>query len=425
MGTAKRIIENTALLTGGKITGDLLVFFFLMFFGRVFGKTILGKYSLAMSIGAILALLYNFGFNTLLTREVSRDTARGDKFVGNLLLARALLALGVWLATSIGIWLFPLSTDTRQIIILISGYHVFYRLGSLLRAAFIAQEVMHYPALMEFFHRIVILGLGCICLLWFDDPVITLAVYPLSSALMFGLGLAIYRTRFGKIDFHFDLSFVRNAIAASLPFLLIAFLTQLYGRVGIIILTVVRGEAEVGLFAASDRLFVAMTTTLTMLSHSLLPVMSRYAMTDRARLFHLVRRASRWLTILLLPTSLAVTLLSHEILAITFGADFSESARVLQILSWALTLIGLNYVLSNLLIVGNHESLLVRIRSIVYGFHIVMSGILIWMFHFVGLAYARLISETILFIVMLVCIRATTKPGSIFTQADMASKERV
>lgn len=98
---------------------------------------------------------------------------------------------------------------------------------------------------------------------------------------------------------------------------------------------------------------------------------------------------------------------------------------MLQILSWALTLIGLNYVLSNLLIVGNHESLLVRIRSIVYGFHIVMSGILIWMFHFVGLAYARLISETILFIVMLVCIRATTKPGSIFTQADMASKERV
>ena len=424
MGTVKRIIKNTAWLTIAKVSGDLLVFFFLMYFGREFGKTILGKYSLAMSIGAILSVFYSFGFNTFLTRAISRDDTHESKFVGHLLLARTALAFVAWSVLSTCIWLVPFDDNTKLIVIIISGYHVFYRLGGLLRAAFIAHEAMHYPAFMEFFHRVVILGFGCICLLVFDDPVITLAVYPLSSSLMFALGLVIYRIKFGRLDFHLDLSFVKKAIVASLPFLLIAILTQLYARVGIIILTVVRGESEAGLFAASDRLFVAMTTTLTMLSHSLFPVMSRYAVIDNERLIGLARLSSRWLAIILIPTSFAITLFSHEIIAITFGADFKDSAIVLQILSWALTLIGLNYVLSNLLIVGNQESLLVRIRSMVYGFHIFMSMLLIGMFHYVGLACARLISEAILFIVMLVCIQSTLKSRATSIPEKTAAKKR-
>ncbi len=96
MGTVKRIIKNTAWLTIAKVSGDLLVFFFLMYFGREFGKTILGKYSLAMSIGAILSVFYSFGFNTFLTRAISRDDTHESKFVGHLLLARTALAFVAW-----------------------------------------------------------------------------------------------------------------------------------------------------------------------------------------------------------------------------------------------------------------------------------------------------------------------------------------
>lgn len=89
MKTEKRIIKNTAFLTVGKGLGDFCTFFFLVHFARIFGADILGKYAFAMSIGSLLTVLIDFGLNTLMVREVSKDKWQNPKYIGNLLLLGA------------------------------------------------------------------------------------------------------------------------------------------------------------------------------------------------------------------------------------------------------------------------------------------------------------------------------------------------
>lgn len=92
MKTEKRIIKNTAFLTVGKGLGGLgglCTFFFLVHFARIFGADILGKYAFAMSIGSLLTVLIDFGLNTLMVREVSKDKWQNPKYIGNLLLLGA------------------------------------------------------------------------------------------------------------------------------------------------------------------------------------------------------------------------------------------------------------------------------------------------------------------------------------------------
>jgi len=405
METGKRIIKNTAFLTGGKILGDFLVFFFLAYFGRIFGLEILGKYAFAMSIGGILTVVYSLGFNTLTTREVSRDRSQNAKYLGNLLITRGVLSLIVWGLVGIVLWFTPLSFDTKIIILLITGYHVFYKLTGLLRCAFIAHQEMQYPAFLEFFHRLIILSLGGACIFFLKNPVMTLAVYPLSTLMMFLVGFFVFHKKYGLPDFDFDSSFVKKCIIESIPFLFIMVLTQFYDRIGIVILTLLKGEAASGTFAAGDRLFVVVTTTMTMFSASLFPVMSQYSVQAKEKLIKLSIQTSRILIVLLLPLSLLIYILSPEVIAITFGEKFSDSAAVLQTLTWALIFIGLNSILSNFLIVKDRQNVLLKIRTVIYGLHLLTSFALIWRFDYQGLACARLLSEVLLFIATLFCIQ--------------------
>lgn len=405
METGKRIIKNTAFLTGGKILGDFLVFFFLTYFGRVFGSEILGKYAFAMSIGGILTVVYSLGFNTLTTREVSRDRSQNAKYLGNLLITRGVLSLIVWSLLGIVFWFTPLSFDTKSIILLITGYHVFYNLTGLLRCAFIAHQEMQYPAVLEVFHRLIILSIGGACIFFLKNPVMTVAVYPLSALVMFLVGFFVFHQKYGLPDFDFDPSFVKKCIIESIPFLLIRALTQFYGRIGIVILTLLKGAAAAGTFAAGDRLFVVVTTTMTMFSASLFPVMSQYSVQSKEKLMKLSIQTSRILIISLLPLSLIIYILSPEVISITFGEQFSDSAAVLQTLIWALIFIGLNYILSNFLIVNNRQNVLVKIRTVIYGLHLLISFVLVWRFDYMGLACARLLSEVLLFVAALFYIQ--------------------
>ena len=193
MKSERIIFKNTLALSTGKVLGDLCSFFFLAYLGRTFGVAVLGKYGIAMAIGGLLSIISSFGFNTLIVREVSRDRRKNIKLTGNLLLSRGIVSLSAWCL--LGAILLPIAhidLETKLILLLIIGYHVFYRLTGIIRASFVAHEEMHYSALLEIFHKIFLLAMGSAAIYLFGNPVIALASYPLSSLAMFLLGCFLF-----------------------------------------------------------------------------------------------------------------------------------------------------------------------------------------------------------------------------------------
>ena len=189
------------------------------------------------------------------------------------------------------------------------------KLTGLLECAFIAHEEMQYPAFLEFYHRLFILIIGISSILIFNNPIITLAAFPLSTFTMFALGFKIFISKYGWPDFKVEYVFIKDSLITAIPFFIMIILTKTYNQIGIILLTYLKGEGAAGIFSASDRLWVTVASSLAMLRIALFPVMSKFSK-DSNKLFKLSERFIRIVIILQLTVSLNIIVLSKQIILI-------------------------------------------------------------------------------------------------------------
>ena len=290
-------------LTLGKGLGDLFTFIFLVYMARAYGMDILGKYAFAMSIGGMTSIFVTIGLNALMLREVSKDRSQNQKYVGNLILTEAVLAGLTWILIVTIASVSPLSADTKIIIVLIGTYHIFYKISMLFRAEFKAHEEMHFSALLESSHKVVILIFGMASIVLWKNPVITLSVYPISAMAMCFLGFALSVKRYGRPVLKPDYAFIKTAATRAVPFFLMMLMAQFYDRIGIILLTVFKGEAAAGVFAAADRFLVTVAVGISTFGSAILPTMSRLSGSSREGLLKLYERAIRLMLVAVLPVS--------------------------------------------------------------------------------------------------------------------------
>jgi len=399
MQTERKIFKNTLLLSAGKGFGDLCSFIFLAYFGRIFGTTYLGKYSFAMALAALLTIGASFGFNTLLVREVSKDEEKSQKFIGNLIIVRGIVAFLIWLLIGLGCYLSNLPSDTKYILVLISGYHIFYRLAGLCFACFKAHDKMHYSAILEFFHKFLILVCGLGCIILFKNPILALGSYPLSIVAVFLIAMVVYWKKFGTPVFSLDFPFIKQSIKTGFPFFFIVIVGQIYDRAGIILLTYMKGESFSGIYSASDRILVTLNAGILIFGGVLFPYMSKLSAKSKKDLLKLTERSIRFIGVVLFALAMLIFILSDEIILLTFGGKFTESIKVLQILVWSLLFMGLNQIISIFLIVKYKEKKLLQIRTVAYLCYCVISIILILKWSFVGLAWAKILVEVALFFI--------------------------
>jgi O-antigen/teichoic acid export membrane protein len=396
MKTERLIFQNTVFLALGRGLGDLFSLIFLVYFARTFGADLLGKYGFAMSVGGLLTVLVNLGLNTYLVRDVSRDRSQGPKYVGNLLLAKTVLAILVWGLIGLIALSFNFTHDTKIILLLIGSYHVFYKLSTLFGAAFRAHEKMQYPALLEISHKVIILIMGILAITFWKNPLVALASYPISGFLRLFLGFGIFVSKYGWPDFKPDYVFIKNSLFNAMPLFAIIILAEFYDRIGMILLTFFQGEGEAGIYWAADRLVVTLAIGMVMFAAAIFPSMSRLSSQSNDQLYRLYERAVRLIAITMLPISTLFFLTSEPIILALFGDKFVESTSVLRIVAWVLFFKGMNLMGSALLLATHRQSQWVKLQLVAYLGYAAACIALLPLYSYIGLATTKLLAEAAL-----------------------------
>lgn len=396
MKTGTRIFKNTLALTVGKGFGDLATFFFLVYFARIFGISIFGQYIFAMSLGGFLSALVNLGLNTLAVREISKDKNNDAKYIGNMLATQCVLAILSWSLIGIFVLLSNFDNGSRLIILIIGAYQVVYMLTQLIQSRFQAHEDMEYSAFLEIFHKIFILVFGSLFIALWESPVITLLVYPISALCMILIGITISNRKYGNPDFNVDFPFIKKLLSKALPFFILVILSQFYDRIGIVLLTLLQGDEATGIYAASDRFLVPIITGISMFAAALFPVLSRLARDSRQDMIVMYERSVRIVMVTVLPTTTFVYLLNEQIILFIYGAEFSESASVLRVLSWVILPVGLGLILARVLVALDQQKKLVKMQLMIFSGYLIACIILIPLYSYTGLAYAKLVSSSVL-----------------------------
>ncbi len=403
MKAERLVFKNTLTLGIGKAVGDVAIFFFLIYFSRAFGRETLGQYAFAMSTGGVLAIFVSLGLNTFTIRELSKDSRRAPEFVGRLLILRLACAVLCFGLLSLIALLTANRPVTRQILLIVGSYHLIDKLTAMINAGFMAHEEMVYPTLLGILERALILLGGAFGIYCSLTPAAILAAYPASGAVVFAVSFLIFQKRHGRPDLRLDYPFMKTAVRQASPFLVIMVLAQFYDRIGIIILTFLKGENIAGIYMAADRLLSTMNGFSEVFAAALFPSVTRLSASSKVDLERLCDWAARMVFIFLFPIACLLYILSDTFILFFFGSEFSASAAVLRIAGWSLVLFAFNRVLSIALIAFYRQGQLVRIRIVVYICYLCVSVGLVWQFGHTGMAWSKMIAELVLFLSTLFC----------------------
>ncbi|HKZ85529.1 MAG TPA: oligosaccharide flippase family protein [Anaerolineae bacterium] len=403
--TVRRVAKNSLAPMLLTLFNRAIDFAFAALMLRILQPENVGNYALAVVIAGWVEILTNFGLNTLLTREVSKDHSQANRYLVNTSILRLILGgvsipavlLLLLIATGApGLLGGNLTPETAITIVLLTVAQIPSSLSYGLTALFYANEKAEYPAAISVVTVMfkVLLGVPALLLGW---GIVGLALVSLAVNVVTLLILARQSFRlFFKPRLESDPALRRGMVRESFPLMLNHLLATLFFKIDIPLLYSLQGPTVVGLYSAAYKWVDALNIIPAYSTIALFPVMSRQAGDDRAALLRSYRIGVRLLVALALPLAVATTFVAPLLMLILGGHEYlPHSATALQIMIWSIPFGWINSITNYVLIAAGQQSKLTRAFVIGLVFNVVANLILIPRYSYVAAAVVTIMAELV------------------------------
>jgi O-antigen/teichoic acid export membrane protein len=396
MSTVRRVAKNAAVLYIAQLVSTLLGVFLSIAIARRLGDVTFGEYSFAVAFTMLFAILLDMGFSTLIIRNVARDKSMTSKYLGNIVIIKAVLAIVVFglIALSINVMGYP--HDTTTVVLIFGVFVILEAFAEICRGIFVAFERMEYVAVVSIMCRLITVSLGLAALFSGYGLIEIALAFVIGGVFDVLLSFFICVRRFAKPKIEVDLDFWKRAIKAALPIAFLAIASIIFVRIDTVMLSAMKGNAVVGWYNAAYNLVLSFEFIPRIFLTAVFPTMSISFVSSLSSLKASYERSLRYLFILSLPIAVGTTLLADRIIPLVYGDEFSDSIIALRILAWDILLFFLRFALGSLLIAmekQNHMALACGACAIT---NVVLNLILIPHFSYIGAGIATIVTETIL-----------------------------
>ena len=185
----------------------------------------------------------------------------------------------------------------------------------------------------------------------------------------------------------------------ALPFGLALVFGSIYFYIGSVMLSKIRGDAEVAIYSVAYNIALAVLFIPTVYTNAIYPVLSRYYKESKASLSILYEKSFKYLYIIGLPISVGLYLLAGRIISFFYGEAYASSKIALQIIAWYLFIKFLNFLLGTVLSSIDKQDKRMLGQGLTAGFNIFLNFLLIPAMGYVGAAWSTFATEIFLFMV--------------------------
>lgn len=411
-----RIARNSAAPIILSLFNRGLDFAFAAIMLRVLPTADVGAYYYAIVIIGWFDILTNFGLNTYLTREVSRDRAAAAFYFRRTSLLRIGLAFA-WLPLLAGffVWYFtraastpdPLSGQTAIAIILLYLSLIPGSLNSGLSALFYAHEKAEIPAAISTVTAILSVVVRLAVLL------LNFSIIGLSgAALALNLVTLIILWTLARDLLKNSDRLIRRAsdframLGESWPLMLNHLLATLFFKIDVVILERFKGNDVVAQYSTAYKWVDAIGVIPAFFTMAMLPLMSRMASEDRDGLKRNYQLSVKLLVMLALPVAVMTTFLAPILIGTLGGARYAvDGTRALQLMIWFIPIGWINSLTQYVLIALNMQRPLRWPFIVAVGFNISANLFLIPTFSYQAASINTILSEVVLQIGFYVLLR--------------------
>jgi O-antigen/teichoic acid export membrane protein len=395
--TLRKLAVNASAMAVAGVIAQICFTTIESIIARRLGQHAYGVYGSVYALSMSTAWLVDLGMAWKLIQDGSRQPATIPSLLGTTMVLKAVFAcvLGPVMALALGT--FGYNTEIRGLFGIFFGYAVLLVMQDSLAAVYSARQRMHVTALFQGAAPVAIL----ICILFAGLTSQSLAGVGVAYLVGGGLVTAIWAWRTFVFERpRVELRRSREILQGSWHYGLTGALSQVYLRVDLLLLPLLRNLAEVGLFAAADKVTDLGLKVGVLCTRVLAPVMFAQSHEDPASYARTCKIALRTASLAGTLGCLVLAFLAEPLVTLIFGAAFRPAAAILVVLAASLAV---RLIVIALQVVLSASDQHVR-RTGALAFAIGGAGtfnlLLVPTYGAVGAAAARLVSDVIHVIVM-------------------------
>lgn len=389
---------NIAAQAIGKIFSLILGFIYVFFLSRYLGREGFGNYSLIFAYLSLFSIIGDLGLQLSTVRESVNERNLPKAFFGTYFWLKLLLT-GLFALFSIFPLIFLPFEDyiKKGILIALIGFAI-GNINTLGTSVFQAKLHLDWVALTEIFGRLTTI-LFILIFIYFDFGFyfITLTIFLgnlISSILIIKLlkGLVV-------INFDFDCMLAKRLIKQSIPISLVSVMTILYFKLDTIILSILRGSQEVGIYSLSYKIVENILIFWGFYIAVIYPIMSNYWQSNRINKFKTIWQKSILLALIAGSFIILFGYFASAPLIIFLGSEeFRESIISLRILLFSVPLFFLNNMFFHFFVITEKVFIPIVLVGSSLIVNTILNLLLIPIFGFISVAINVFIMEFLLFI---------------------------
>jgi O-antigen/teichoic acid export membrane protein len=335
MSVARALALNTGVQVAGKIVSTILGVIVVGLMTRHLGQEGFGMYSTANAFMQFFAIMLDLGLNVMVVQllgENAGNKAYEDRAVSatfTLRVISAFILLGI--APCIGL-LFPYPWELKLALFAIWASFFTTALNQIVIGVQQRHLKMHVVAIGEVVGRLVLLAgvLAARMYGWGLVPIVL--IVSIGSSANFLLNFFVAR-RYAAFRWNVDVAFWKILLRRSWPIGLAILFNLIYFKADTLILSLVRPQAEVGIYGAAYRVLEILVTVPFMYAGVLLPIIAKaWATGKKERFGKLLGHSLDAMTLVAAPLVAGTIVLATRGMTIVAGTEFAESGDVLRIL---------------------------------------------------------------------------------------------
>jgi O-antigen/teichoic acid export membrane protein len=313
-------------ILGGRTTALALQFIAFGLLASYLGPELLGVYTLALGLVVIFRVIPTFGFDPIVTREITQHPEREAELVPSIAILRALLG-----AVSYGLLVLTLllgGYDSRSTeSALIAGAVLLLLWTETFRGSLNARLRFGWVAFADMLEAVVTL-IGIAALVAHSASVNAFLWLYVAAKVLNSTLIVVAATRVAPPSRRPGYALWRPMLLAAAPVGLAGILITLYTTSGIVLLARLKDAAEVGQFGAALRFFDVFMLLPTLALTVVQPIFARSFNEPHEVLQRRFGRMLRFMVILAVPVSITGAMTAARALPLLPGFDEYASAGI-------------------------------------------------------------------------------------------------
>jgi len=390
-----RLIKNAGWLFSAEVISKLLAYGVIVILSRTLGPEGLGQYSFIFYYVGLLGIFSDLGVGYYFMREVARDRKKLNKLLPDVLGFKIILAVVNFLVI-VGITLFLPKPQWMKVLIILAGAEAMLTwIAGIFVSVMYAHEVTKYEAIAKTVERFWAFFVGGAVIYTFK------LLSPFIIALLAGYTLReLLRIRWGlqfvdELKIRLRPKLWKSLLKKSYPFWLIGLFTLIYYRTDMVMLSLLKGDYETGIYRAAYTLIEVSLFVPNIIVSTTMPSMARLWKEDKKTLKALFRKSFQMLALIGIGGLAGYYIFARLGISIVFGEKFLSSIPVLRILAFAVPFMFLNSLLGSYMNATGRELTFTKITAFTALLNVVLNYFLILNYGAEGAAVATVVSQGI------------------------------